>query len=790
MKTETGMYGVGTRLGHVGAVSWAFAVKIALRSCVLTLAVVLLPEVAWGQQEELEKMLEAQRDEDAWQKVVDCKGVEKYLEEHPKGKRAKEARECLAGPRAAEIVLPDGLTLADWALMAEDRLKAGDHARLLEEADAHLREYGPVDSVAAIREQAVSRLMAEIRVTTREDARGALERIVQIEAAVGERPELLLLKARAHGLLGDHEAEEAAYLQWLRSVPQTHPERRDVLSALARVRVARDKANRFSELLGRPFSKEWKEDSADWTDLHYAALLDLPEAVTALVGAGMDVDTRLKEGSLPFGDDLKRTLAALGNGDEDWEEWNANGETPLMIAAVGNDRKAAEALIAQGADVKAKQENRWTPLHMAAQYDSLDVAKLLIERGADMEAKAENGWTPLHVAAWKNSLDVAKLLIERGADMEAKAENGWTPLHVAAWKNSLDVAKLLIERGADVSAKKENGGTPLHSAARYNSLDVAKLLIERGADMEAKAENGWTPLLRAASENSLDVAKLLIERGANVNAKSSDIGATPLVEAAWDNSLDMAKLLIERGADVNAEMINGETPLDIAIRKSHGEMQALLRRHAERREPGDQFQDCPECPKMVVVPGGKFGRPFAVGVYEVTFEEWDACVTDNGCGWYRPSDEGWGRGRRPVINVSWNDAKAYVEWLAEETGKEYRLLSEAEWEYVARAGTTTEYWWGDDIGRNRANCDDECGDNFPYTAPVGSFSANPFGLYDVHGNVWEWVEDCWGDCGTRVVRGGSWYLEPRDLRSADRFGISTGDRDYGVGFRVARTLAP
>ena len=245
---------------------------------------------------------------------------------------------------------------------------------------------------------------------------------------------------------------------------------------------------------------------------------------------------------------------------------------------------------------------------------------------------------------------------------------------------------------------------------------------------------------------------------------------------------------------------------------------------------GTKFRDCPECPEMVVVPSGSFmmgspeaeagryddegpvhrvtiARPFAVGVYEVTFGEWDACVSDGGCGRYRPNDRDWGRGNRPVIHVSWKDAKGYVAWLSRKTGKKYRLLSESEWEYVARAGTTTRYWWGDGIGRNRANCD-RCGSRWDdrQTAPVGSFSANGFGLHDVHGNVWEWVEDCWndsyhgaptdgsawtsGDCGRRVLRGGSWNYRPTGLRSAYRGGVPPGDRDSIVGFRVARTLTP
>ena len=195
-------------------------------------------------------------------------------------------------------------------------------------------------------------------------------------------------------------------------------------------------------------------------------------------------------------------------------------------------------------------------------------------------------------------------------------------------------------------------------------------------------------------------------------------------------------------------------------------------------------------------------RPFAVSVHEVTFEDYDRFTYPN-----KVDDEGWGRGRRPVINVSWDDAKEYVTWLSSETGAEYRLLSEAEWEYAARAGSTTKYSWGNALGTNRANCySDDCGDSWEHTAPVGSFAPNGFGLHDMHGNVWEWVEDCWnvtysgapadgsvwrsGDCAKRVLRGGSWGGNSSDLRAASRVRFSTGGRFVFYGFRVARTLAP
>lgn len=291
---------------------------------------------------------------------------------------------------------------------------------------------------------------------------------------------------------------------------------------------------------------------------------------------------------------------------------------------------------------------------------------------------------------------------------------------------------------------------------------------------------------------------------------------------------------------------------------------------------GEVFQDCDTCPVMVVLPAGSYlmgspdsetatsgegGRgqerpqhrvaiaePFAVGVYEVAFTEWDACTRAGGCEGYSPNDEGWGRGWRPVINVNWHEAQSYVQWLSAETGETYRLLSEAEWEYAARAGTETRWYWGDDTSvqcrfangrdqdaeaelppaRNPYLRFPDCRDGHVHTAPLGSFRPNPFGLYDMLGNVAEWTEDCWrsaprlgpgnyapfnaydgaptdgsawfdGPCDARVQRGGTWASAPEGLRSAHRLpgearqdprSRRRTDRSPMRGFRVARELLP
>ncbi len=245
---------------------------------------------------------------------------------------------------------------------------------------------------------------------------------------------------------------------------------------------------------------------------------------------------------------------------------------------------------------------------------------------------------------------------------------------------------------------------------------------------------------------------------------------------------------------------------------------------------GDTIRDCDDCPELVVVPGGTFKMgarpgeagampnegplhsatvaPFAIGRHEVTFAEWDACIAAGGCRKHRPDDRGWGRGRRPVINVSWNDAQRYLAWLGKQTGKRYRLATETEWEYAARAGTTTPFWWGGSISTDQANYDG----TYTYngkpglyrrkTVEVSSFKANDFDLFNVHGNVAEWTASCYRKlyrpgfeadqlddaCVFRVVRGGSWYDEPAELRAARRQSLKSRARAGHIGFRVARDV--
>jgi formylglycine-generating enzyme required for sulfatase activity len=365
--------------------------------------------------------------------------------------------------------------------------------------------------------------------------------------------------------------------------------------------------------------------------------------------------------------------------------------------------------------------------------------------------------------------------------------------------------------------------------------------------------DAWTPPLEQHFQKLCAAVQALVAGGYERNIETDQI------ERKKERKTAVAQAQARRRPRADGERRRRETE---AEQRRIAEVEAERRADEERRRPPgaisvgvcvpgsrevgfflpgagkiEWFKDLAVGPEMVVVPAGSFimgspqseegrredegpqhkvtfAKPFAVGRFAVTFDEWDACVVDGGGNGYKPKDEGWswGRGRRPVINVSWHDAKAYVAWLAKKTGKPYRLLSEAEWEYVARAGTNTPFWWGNSISTDQANYwgkatygNGVVGKDRQRAVTVNSFEPNPWGLYQVHGNVYEWSEDYYYDDGysgaptdgsvwtnghrsRRVLRGGCWSSSPRGLRSASRGGFTPDVRNSGLGFRVGRTL--
>ena len=350
----------------------------------------------------------------------------------------------------------------------------------------------------------------------------------------------------------------------------------------------------------------------------------------------------------------------------------------------------------------------------------------------------------------------------------------------AFWFRHAQAASVAGEHAQSV----ESATRYLTAAGRGGEHYLAALELLEKSDREAQVLRE-----REAAERE--------ERERHLQAQRKRRQAEASAEAAYRELVENAAASPGVAGEVFAEALQsgGRGPAMVVIPAGAFRMGCL---------PGDGSCDDDEKPVHAVM----IGQPFALSVHELTFAEWDACVVAGGCGGHEPVDlKGWGRGTRPVTNVSWDEARKYVSWLSAQTGAEYRLPSESEWEYAARAGTTTKYSWGEEIGTNRANCDG-CGSRWDNsrTAPVGSFRPNGFGLYDMHGNVWEWVADCFygsyegapsdgsvwlsGDCDERVLRGGSWYSFPRYLRAACRFRNPFDVRYDTIGFRVARTLTP
>ena len=384
--------------------------------------------------------------------------------------------------------------------------------------------------------------------------------------------------------------------------------------------------------------------------------------------------------------------------------------------------------------------------------------------------------------------------------------------------SSADVV-LGTQEGSEVGAVPETGhpvAEPVTLPPAEEEDELTRLLAAAEADLTARRLT--TPAGNNAWEKYQRVLELSPANPEAMAGMERVIGSyLELFESALEQeAFDKASTYLSRIRDLHPDepgLADGERRLAEARQAAESE-----RQKAEAR--ARQFAG-----EMVSIPGGTFRmgdlsgdgyslekpvhsvtvRPFKIGKYEVTFAQWDACVADGGCGGYRPDDEGWGRGNRPVIGVSPVYAESFIDWLNNKTGGNYRLPTEAEWEYAARASSTTEYSWGNDIGGNRANCDnDDCGDRWEYTAPVGSFAANAWGLHDMHGNVWEWVQDCmhvnyegaptdgsawtsrcFEDDSVHMLRGGSWFSHAKHLRSANRFGYVPLELMNTLGFRLA-----
>ncbi|MFL0797295.1 MAG: SUMF1/EgtB/PvdO family nonheme iron enzyme [Cellvibrionaceae bacterium] len=503
------------------------------------------------------------------------------------------------------------------------------------------------------------------------------------------------------------------------------------------------------------------------------------------------------------------------------------GSTALIWAALKGHHEAVKTLVKAGAAVNAKDEYGNVALHKAASYGHESVVSLLLKEGAAVNEKDNSGNTALHEATKKGHESVVSLLLKSGAAVNAKTEKGVTALHraVRRGRGYESVVSLLLKEGAAVNAKDEKGVTALHKAARISSESLVSLLLKEGASADGRDNDGWTALHKAVRRGRSyeSVVSLLLKAGAAVNVKNND-GRTALHIAALKGNSNIASGLLKAGAKVNTMDNKGITPLMLASNSGDDEIVATLEKAGGETNPAFAAGVVKEIEaQMVSIPGGSFMMgsnegdsdekpvhrvqisPFKMGKYEITWAQYQPCIDEGACPYNDGDDEGWGKGNRPMINVSWNNiTQHYIPWLNRKTGKRFRLPTEAEWEYAARAGSTSKYSWGNSIDCSKARYgyySNECGKQ-KSTDPVGSFAPNVFGLYDMHGNVWEWVQDCYhdsysgapsdgsawksGESAKRVLRGGSWADTPAGLRSAYRYGGDAGNRNDYYGFRLVQ----
>ena len=531
-------------------------------------------------------------------------------------------------------------------------------------------------------------------------------------------------------------------------------------------------------------------------------------------------------------------------------------EAPVEIQLESEVGKTGETIVGIEETLLPDKEEAEQPISKepALSPEKAEVARLLAAAEADLKARrltspaGNNAWDryqqvlelePTNPNAIKGMERVIGSYMELfGAEIEQ--EDFEQATSYLAKIRELHPDSPVLEEGEqrlqDVKKARENR---LAELKRQRQAEEAERQAELERQRIAKAiDEHWTAFETAMQAQDLYKAAGILVQIRELNPDEPGLAAGEQRLAELERQL-IKQVIKEHWvtfeAALEAEDLDGAQNILAQIRNLDPETLGLVENAQRLADARQTVLEREYAGEMVSVPSGTFRmgdlsgdgyddeRPahsvtvpaFRIGKYEVTFTQWDACVANGGCGGYRPDDKGWGRGNRPVMNVTWDDVQGFINWLNDKTGGRFRLPTETEWEYAVRAGSTTKYHFGssesqlcryanhaddstDYSNRNKA-CSDGIGKR---TAVVGRYQPNSYGLHDMHGNVWEWVEDCWndsyvgapndgrvwtsGDCDQRVSRGGSWLNTPRDVRSTVRLGDSRSNRANGQGFRLAR----
>ena len=531
-------------------------------------------------------------------------------------------------------------------------------------------------------------------------------------------------------------------------------------------------------------------------------------------------------------------------------------DTPAEIPQVTETKQTEEAVAsAEETPPPDKVEpEQPTPKEQALTPEEAEMARLLAAAKADLKARRLT--SPAGNNAWDRyqqvlGIDSANPDAIRG--MERVIDSYMHLFGAEVEKEEFDKATDYLSKVRELhpdSPVLEQGERSLAAAKQSRADRLADEERQRQAEEEARQkelerqriakaiEEHWTAFEAAIqAEDLYEAAGILVQIR---DLKPEEPG----LAAGEQRLVELERRLIEKIVEeqwvafetaLEAEDMDEAADILVQVRDFNPEAQGLAVNEQRLAEARQTVLEREFAGEMVSIPGGTFRmgdssgegdedeRPvhavtvpaFRMGKYEVTFAQWDACVADGSCGGYYPDDEGWGRGNRPVINVSWDDVQGFIDWLNEKTGGNFRLPTEAEWEYAARASSTTKYYFGNsesqlcrytnhaddstDYSNRNKSCSDGVGKR---TAEVGRYQPNSYGLYDVHGNVWEWIQDCWndsyvgapidgsgwtsGDCSQRVGRGGAWLNLPGGLRSSMRTGDIRSGRFNGQGFRLAQ----